>query len=140
MRTIQDLNSVTLICRLVRDPELRTTGSGTSVCTLRVAYTQSRKGASGQYEDAAGFIDVSVFGKQADTVVKFLTKGRQIAVKGRLDFREWGEGDGRRSATQIIAEQVQFIGSGESSGQQQSVSQQANPANAPKGDDESIPF
>jgi single-strand DNA-binding protein len=141
---MQDVNSVTLVGRLTRDPELRSTGSGMSVTSLRVAYTQSRKnGSTGQWEEEAGYIDVTVFGNQADTVAKFLAKGRQIVVQGRLDFRQWQTNEGQqRSATQIIASQVQFIG-GQENGQTQRASNpvaaQSNPSNAP-ADDDSIPF
>jgi single-strand DNA-binding protein len=142
---MQDVNSVTLVGRLTRDPELRSTGSGMSVTSLRVAYTQSRKnGSTGQWEEEAGYIDVTVFGNQADVVSKFLAKGRQIVVQGRLDFRQWQTNEGQqRSATQIIASQVQFIGGNENGQTQQRasnpVSAQSNPSNAPR-DDEDIPF
>jgi single-strand DNA-binding protein len=140
---MQDVNSITLVGRLTRDPELRSTGSGMSVTSLRVAYTQSRKnGSTGQWEEEAGYIDVTVFGNQADTVAKFLAKGRQIVVQGRLDFRQWQTNEGQqRSATQIIANQVQFIG-GQENGQTRAsnpVAAQSNPSNAPR-DDEDIPF
>jgi single-strand DNA-binding protein len=141
---MQDVNSVTLVGRLTRDPELRATGSGISVASLRLAYTQSRKnGSTGQWEEEAGYIDVTVFGNQADTVARYLSKGRQIVVQGRLDFRQWADAEGnQRNATQIIANQVQFIG-GQENGQTQRASNpvaaQSNPSNAP-ADDDSIPF
>jgi single-strand DNA-binding protein len=140
---MQDVNSITLVGRLTRDPELRSTASGLTVASLRLAYTQSRKSASGQWEEEPGFIDVSVFGNQADVVGKFLAKGRQIVVQGRLDFRQWANPEGQqRSATQIVANQVQFIG-GQENGQTQRASNpvaaQSNPSNAP-ADDDSIPF
>jgi single-strand DNA-binding protein len=138
---MQDVNSTTLVCRLVRDPELRTTPSGASVGSMRVAFTQSRKNVSGEWEDAAGFIDVSVFGKQAETVARFLAKGRQIVVQGRLDFREWEDSDGKKqSRIQIIANQVQFIGTGEGQGQTNAVAAQSNPVNAPSTDNDPVPF
>jgi single-strand DNA-binding protein len=139
---MQDVNSITLVGRLTRDPELRSTASGMSVASLRLAYTQSRKSASGQWEEEPGFIDVSVFGNQADTVAKFLAKGRQVVVQGRLDFRQWQTNEGQqRSATQIIASQVQFIGGNENGQTRASnpVAAQSNPSNAPR-DDEDIPF
>jgi single-strand DNA-binding protein len=139
---MQDVNSITLVGRLTRDPELRSTASGLSVASLRLAYTQSRKSASGQWEEEAGYIDVTVFGNQADTVTKFLAKGRQIVVQGRLDFRQWKTDEGEsRSATQIIANQVQFIGANENGQTRASnpVAAQSNPSNAPR-DDLDIPF
>lgn len=142
---MQDVNSVTLVGRLTRDPELRATAGGTSVASLRLAYTQSRKNNStGQWDEEAGYIDVTVFGNQADTVSKYLAKGRQVAVQGRLDYREWTTTEGnRRNATQVVANQVQFIG-GEGQGAQSRqasnpVAAQSNPSNAPRNDDD-IPF
>jgi single-strand DNA-binding protein len=140
---MQDVNSITIVGRLTRDPELRSTASGMTVASLRLAYTQSRKNGN-EWVEEPGFIDVSVFGNQADVVGKFLAKGRQIVVQGRLDFRQWTSPEGQqRNATQIVANQVQFIG-GQENGQTQQrasnpVAAQSNPSNAPR-DDEDIPF
>lgn len=141
---MQDVNSVTLVGRLTRDPELRNTAGGTSVASMRLAYTQSRRApGSGEWVEEPGFIDVTVFGNQADTITRFLSKGRQVVVQGRLDFRQWEDRDGNnRSATQIVANQVQFIGGNESGGGQ-SQSRSSAPrqqANTPVYDDDDIPF
>lgn len=138
---MQDVNSVTVVGRLTKDPELRKTGGGTSVCVLRLAFTQSRKDGSGQWEDTAGYIDVTTFGATADNVVKYLAKGRQVVVNGRLSWREWEGDNGKQQRTEIVAHQVQFVGANEGAPARASnqISDQANPANAPVGDDD-IPF
>jgi single-strand DNA-binding protein len=98
---------------LTRDPELRSTPSGTSVCKLRVAVNSRRKdGASGEWIDKPNYFDVTVWGAQGENCANYLSKGRPVAVSGRLDWREWEAQDGsKRQAVEIIADSVQFLGS-----------------------------
>lgn len=106
------INRVTIVGNLTRDPELRGLPSGGSVCSLRVAVNERRKnGQTGQWDDVPNFFNVTVFGNSADATAKFLTKGRQVAVDGRLRWREYQDKDGnRREAIEIVAQDVQFIG------------------------------
>jgi single-strand DNA-binding protein len=106
------INSVTIVGNLTRDPELRGLPSGGSVCSLRVAVNERRKnGDTGQWDDVPNFFNVTIFGNSADAAAKFLTKGRQVAVDGRLRWREFQDKDGnRREAIEIVAQNVQFIG------------------------------
>jgi single-strand DNA-binding protein len=102
---------VTLVGNLTRDPELRQTPSGTSVCQLGVAVNSSYKDSSGQWVEKPNFFDVVVWGAQGENCARYLSKGRQIAVDGRLDQRSWEAQDGgKRSKVEIIAETVMFIG------------------------------
>ncbi len=102
---------VTLVGNLTRDPELRQTPSGSSVCQLGVAVNSSYKDASGQWVEKPNFFDIVVWGPQGENCARYLTKGRQIAVDGRLDQRSWEAQDGsKRSKVEIIAETVMFIG------------------------------
>jgi single-strand DNA-binding protein len=99
---------------LTKDPELRHTGGGTAVCELRVAVNSRRKnGQTGEWEDKPNFFDVTVWGAQGENCANYLSKGRPVAIEGRLDWREWEakEGGGKRQAVQIIANTVQFLGS-----------------------------
>lgn len=113
---MKDVNVVTLMCRLTRDPELRSLASGMSVCSLRVAFSTSRKNpTTSEWEDKSNFVDVTVWGNQGDACAKYLAKGRQVCVYGRLEWREWTADDGsKRQAHQVVAEQVQFVGDGSS--------------------------
>lgn len=105
------INSVTIVGNLTRDPELRGLPSGGSVCTLRVAVNERRKDQAGQWTDAPNFFNVTIFGNSADNASKFLAKGRQVAVDGRLRWREWQDKDGnKRESIEIVAQDVQFIG------------------------------
>ena len=107
-----NLNVVVITGNLTRDPELRSLPSGTSVCELRVAVNTRRKnGATGEWEDRPNYFDVKVWGAQGENCQRFLSKGRPVAVQGRLEWREWETQDGqKRQAVDIIAESVQFLG------------------------------
>ena len=117
-----NINRVVLVGNLTRDPELRQTPGGTSVCSLRVAVNSRRRDESGQWIDKPNYFSVSVFGNQAESCAQHLSKGRPVAIDGRLDWREWQAQDGtKREAVEIVAESVQFLGGrgegGEPSGQ-----------------------
>jgi len=102
------MNSVNLIGRLTKDPELRYSPNGNAVCTLRLAVTRRKRSGDDQ---GAVFIDVVSFGPRAEAVAEHMTKGRQVAVSGRLEYQEWKAQDGSlRSRHEIIGEQVQFLG------------------------------
>ena len=114
-----NINVVVITGNLTRDPELRSTGGGTPVCELRVAVTSRRKtGQTGDWEDKPNYFDVTVFGGQGENCANYLSKGRPVAVEGRLDWREWEakDGSGKRQAVSIIANSVQFLGSRDGSG------------------------
>jgi single-strand DNA-binding protein len=107
-----NINRVVLVGNLTRDPELRQTPSGTSVCSLRIAVNSRRRDESGQWSDKPNYFSISVFGNQAESCAQYLSKGRPVAIDGRLDWREWQTQDGqKREAVEIVAESVQFLGS-----------------------------
>jgi single-strand DNA-binding protein len=110
---LASINRVCLVGNLTRDPELRSTAVGTSVCRLRVACNSRwRSSETGEWEDKPNFFDVSVFGGTAEACARFLEKGRPVAIDGRLDWHEWENVDGeRRQAVGVIAENVQFLAS-----------------------------
>jgi single-strand DNA-binding protein len=133
-----NINRVVLVGNLTRDPELRHTPSGTAVCKLRLAVnTRQKDQASGEWGDKPNYFDVTVWGNQGESCANFLSKGRPVAVDGRLDWREWTQEDGqKRQAVEIIADSVQFLGSrGDGDGQGQGQGQQhAQPQYVPQGD------
>ena len=108
-----NINRVVLTGNLTRDPELRSTNTGTAVCSLRVACnTRRRNAATGDWEDKPNFFDVTVWGAQGENCSRFLSKGRPVAIDGRLEWREWEDQNGnKRQNVDIIAESVQFLGS-----------------------------
>ena len=107
-----NINRVVLTGNLTRDPELRSLPSGTAVCSLRIATNTRRKGASGDWEDKPNYFDITVWGAQGENCSRFLSKGRPVAIDGRLEWREWETQDGqKRQAVEIVADSVQFLGS-----------------------------
>ena len=109
-----NINRVVVSGNLTRDPELRSTPGGTSVCSLRIAVNSRRKDESGNWVDKPNYFDVTVWGAQGENCAQYLAKGRPVAVDGRLDWREWEAKDGsKRQSVDIIADSVQFLGSRE---------------------------
>ena len=103
------MNKVFLIGKLSRDPELRHTTSGTAVCQINVAI--SRPVSQGS-EPQTDFINVVVWNKQAENVARYLSKGRQVAIEGRIQTRNYDNAEGKRTyVTEVIASNVEFLGS-----------------------------
>lgn len=126
---MNDLNVWAGSGRLTRDPELRQTPSGTSVCQLGLAVNASYKDGE-EWKDRASFFDVVVWGRQGEVCARYLTKGARVTIGGRLEQRQWEAQDGtKRSKVEIIAETVIFPA------QAQSGANQSPPA-APSGRDD----
>jgi|SRR5579875_1079099 len=115
-----NINRVIITGNLTRDPEMRTRpdGEGITICSLRVACNGRRRNPStGEWEDQPNYFDVTVFGAQGENCGKYLTKGRGVAVDGRLRWREWSDQQGqKRQSVDIIAESVQFLGGRDDAG------------------------
>jgi single-strand DNA-binding protein len=118
-----NINRVVLVGNLTRDPELRHTPSGMAVCGLRLAVNSRRKDPStGEWGEKPNYFDITVWGNQGESCAQYLSKGRPVAVDGRLDWREYEakDGSGKRQAIEIIADSVQFLGGrGDGEGQSQ---------------------
>jgi single-strand DNA-binding protein len=139
-----NINRVVLVGNLTKDPELRHTGGGTPVCSLRIAVNGRRRDESGQWADKPNYFSVSVFGNQAESCAQYLSKGRPVAIDGRLEWREWEKDGVKREAVEIVADSVQFLGSrgdGEGGGGNQFVPAGASEgADFPAATDDDIPF
>ena len=146
-----NVNRVVITGNLTRDPELRNIPSGTSVCSLRIASNTRRKDASGEWVDKPNYFDVTVWGAQGENCAQYLSKGRPVAIDGRLEWREWDDKDTgkKRQSVEIIADTVQFLGSregGENGGRftpQSDVPADTadfQPAPTGGGSDDDIPF
>ena len=105
------INRVVLVGNLTRDPELRSTPNGSSLCRLRVACSTSwRNKDTGEFDERPNYFDVTVFGASGEACARFLTKGRPVAVDGRLEWHEWTTAEGEnRQAVGILADSVQFL-------------------------------
>jgi single-strand DNA-binding protein len=112
-----NINRVVLVGRLTADPELRTLPSGTPVCNLRLACNAARKGEDGEYAEKPNFFNVAVYRGQAESVHRYMSRGRQVAIDGRLEWRDWETQEGqRRQTVEIVAERIEFLDSGRSNG------------------------
>ena len=101
------LNRVTILGNLTRDPEVRSTTSGQSVCSFGVATSRQWKDAAGQKQEQTEFHNVVAWGKLADICGQYLKKGRKVYVDGRLQTRDWAGQDGvKRYRTEIITENL----------------------------------
>jgi single-strand DNA-binding protein len=106
------LNKVFLMGNLTRDPELRYVPSGAAVANFTVAVNRPYKDSTGEKKEEVSFVRVVVWGKMAEICGEYLSKGRPVLVEGRLKSRSWEDQTGqKRSALEVVANSVQFIGS-----------------------------
>ena len=104
-------NKITIIGNLGRDPELRYTPQGDAVCDFSVAVNDRKRDKSGDLQDVTTWFKVTFWGKQGENASKYLTKGRQVYVEGRLQLEEWTDRDGNaRQTLAIRGSELQFIG------------------------------
>ncbi len=102
-------NKVILLGNLTRDPELRYTPTGTPVATFGMAMNR-RSGQGDERKEEVCFVDIVVFGREAETASEYLIKGRQALIEGRLQWRSWEGQDGqKRSKHEVVAERIQFM-------------------------------
>ncbi|MGE5675746.1 MAG: single-stranded DNA-binding protein [Mycobacterium leprae] len=139
------LNTVVLIGRLTKDPELRYTTSGKAVATLRLAVDRGTNNPQGEKE--TDFIDVVVWERQAETAANYLQKGRLVAVQGRLQIRTYDTQEGqRREKAEVVASQVRFLdrgheGTGSGSSSSSPRRESAGLGSEPQfNDDDDVPF
>lgn len=117
----RSLNQVTLMGNLTRDPELRATPGGQNVCSFSLALNRSYKDASGEWQEATDYIDITAWGPLGERVAQYLAKGRRCLVQGRLQSRSWEQEGQKRSKVEVLASDVTFLdgrgeGGGDSSG------------------------
>lgn len=134
---MQGLNTVSIGGNLCRDAELRATASGMAVLTFSVAVNESRKNQrTGEYEDYPNYVDCTMFGRRAESVSRYLTKGTYVALTGRLHQNRWQNKDGQnRSKLEVTVDNIHFESRGEQNG---GYSQQEEPPADMY--DEDIPF
>jgi single-strand DNA-binding protein len=138
------VNKVILIGNLGADPELRYTSGGSAVTELRLATSRRYTTKDGQSKEDTQWHRVVVWGKSAENCKNYLSKGRQVYVEGRLQTRQWEDRDGnKRYTTEVVAEQVNFLGGrGGGGGQDSGEPPPPDDAEAATGTmpDDDIPF
>jgi single-strand DNA-binding protein len=102
---------------LTRDPELRTTPNGQSVCSFSLALNRSYKGADGNWQEVTDYVDVVAWGPLGERVAQYLTKGRPALVSGRLQSSSWEKDGQKRSKVEVVANDVTFLGGRNDGGQ-----------------------
>jgi single-strand DNA-binding protein len=131
-----DLNAVALVGRLTRDGELRYTTGGAAVCRFSLAVNRRKRSGDG-YEDEVSYIDCVHYGKSAETVNQYLTKGRQVCVSGELRQSRWEQDGQSRSKVEVVAFSLQLLG-GKEQEQRTPVAESAGAG--PESFDDDIPF
>lgn len=107
------LNKVFLMGNLTRDPELRYTPTGLAVASFGMAINRAWTAKTGEQKDEVCYVDINIFGRRAEVVGEYFSKGSPIFVEGRLQFSQWETKDGqKRNTLRVVAENFQFIGGG----------------------------
>ena len=117
-------NKTLLLGNLTRDPELRATPKGTAICQFGLAVNRQFKDESGATKDEVTFIDIEAWGRQAETIAKYCTKGKPLFIEGRLKLDSWEDKTTgqKRSKLKVVLESFQFVGGGEKSQDSQQTS------------------
>ena len=104
-------SKVIIVGNITRDPELRSTASGTQVCGFSVAVNRNQRDSSGEQKENVSFFDCSAWGKSGELIAQYAKKGSGILVSGRLEQRSWEDKEGqKRSRVEIVVEDFNFIG------------------------------
>lgn len=141
-----NFNKVILAGNLTRDPQLTYLPSNTAVCEFGMAMNRKWKSPTGEMKEDVCFVDVKAFGKQAETLSQYMSKGKQLLVDGRLRYEQWEGKDGqKRSRLSVVVENFQFLGApsgqgGGPGGSTRAPRQQPQHAAAPAGMDEPPPY
>lgn len=127
----RSLNQVTLMGNLTRDPELRETPNGNTVCGFSLALNRSYRDASGEWQEATDYVDITAWGPLGERVSQYLKKGSRCLVQGRLQSRSWEQEGQKRVKVEVLANDVTFLdGRSENSGNE--VSNEEEPKTSKK--------
>ena len=129
------INKAIITGNLTRDAELRSTGGGLSVANFAVAVNERVKNNStGEWEDRANYIDCTMFGRRAEALAQYMTKGTKVTIEGKLRWSQWEKNGEKRSKVEVVVDEVELMARGEK--------RAAEPATAPltRMYDEDIPF
>lgn len=134
----RSFNQVILMGNLTRDPELRTTPSGQSVCSFSLALNRQWKGQDGQTQEAVDYIDVVAWAGLGERVAQYCQKGKPVLVNGRLQSRSWEQDGQKRSKVEVLAQDVTFLGTAGGDGSAERMSKPtdstSNSSNSKKED------
>ena len=137
----EDVNVFEVSGRLTRDPELRYTTNGTAILNGSIASNKSVK-INGEWTEKAGFFDFKMFGKRAESLSKYMVKGKKFLLHGSMDYESW-EKDGQKRSKLIMAVDKVFFMDGKDSGSNQknnTISQNTHPVSNSANFEDDIPF
>lgn len=126
------INKVMITGNLTRDMETSTTAGGTTIGRLGVAVNDRRRNQNGEWEDYANFVDCTLFGRRADALAQYLTKGTKVAIDGRLHYSSWEKDGQKRSKLDVTVDEIEFMSTRQGG--------QAQQAPAAVYSDDDIPF
>ena len=129
-------NKVTLMGNLTRDPELRTTQNGNSVCNFSLAVNRTWRNSDGEQQEEVDFIDCVAWGKAGELIEQYTSKGRPLLVSGRLKQDTWEQEGNKRSKLEVVVEDFNFVGGG--SDESSDTSSSKPQSNNSKSDDVQI--
>lgn len=133
-----NLNKVQVIGNVTRDVDLKRTQGGTAVCDIGIAVNENRKDANGQWQEETLFLDVTLWGRNAEIADEYAGKGASVYVEGRMKLEAWTDPNGyERKKLKIIGDRLQLLG-GRSEAKQRPTPSPAPAAKAPMADD--FPF
>ncbi len=128
----RSVNQVMLMGNLTRDPEVRQTPNGQTVCSFGLALNRSFKGSDGQWQEATDFVDIVAWAQLAERVSQYLHKGSRVFIQGRLQYRSWDQDGQKRSKLDVVANDVTFLDGRDGSGDNAGSSANTSSASAPK--------
>ena len=137
----RSFNQVVLLGNLTRDPELRNTPNGQSVCSFSLALNRSYKGSDGNWQEVTDYVDIVAWGPLGERVSQYLSKGRKALVSGRLQSHSWEQDGRKRSKVEVVANDVTFVdgpGGAGNSGGSESTSESKSKTEAKKSEDVKI--
>ncbi len=126
------INSVTIAGNLGKDAELKSSQSGTAILRFGVAVNERRKDQQGNWSDYTNWVDCVMFGKRAQSVAQYLTKGTKVSVQGKLHYSSWQGNDGKtHSKLEVMVDELEFMSRGNQQPMQQPAQQYQQPAQQP---------
>ncbi len=134
----KSINQVILMGNLTRDPELRSTPGGQSVCSFSLAVNRSWQGQDGQTQEAVDYFDVTAWGKLGELVNQYMAKGRKCLVQGRLSQRSWEKDGQKHSKVDVVATDVTFLDGGGQGGERGAVSNAPRKSSAAKNSEPAV--
>lgn len=134
----RSVNQVILMGNLTRDPEVRQTPGGQSVCSFGLALNRSFKGADGEWQEATDYVDIVAWAQLGERIAQYLHKGSRILVQGRLQYRSWEQDGQKRNKLDVVANDVTFLDGRDNDGSNSGASgpsTASKPADTSKKDD-----